>query len=227
MFTRCVGGLGRQDRGRQELERVVVVELADRLRVLLGQPPRHLARPALRRPRSCHDGAVGYRATPRSLRPMPRLEVKRQMSADDIAESSAVSWRPPSGPTATTPSATTPGSTWSRVAAHGLRRAGGVGARARPPGGLRPGQPGQRLVGPRARRRPPPPLRGDVDHRAASCCDAAVGDRRPRGRRPRPLVGVRAHRAPTTSWPPRSGCAPGRLLHQMRRPLPIDAPPLD
>ena len=169
--------------------------------------------------------ATTAEATPTgSLRPMPRLEVKRQMSPDDIA----VVERAPGGlragrrpPRPRRPRLARPGP----GRAHGLRRAGGVGARAQPPGGLRPGQPGQRLVGPRARHPPPPPLRGDVDRVAA----AARGAWRSSGAREAVTCtgGCSSPPRPTLELAAEVGLAPGRLLHQMRRPLPIDAPPLE
>src|SRR5690606_3254628 len=60
-----VGRLGRQDRGRQQLERVAVVELAQllrRARVLLGEAGRDLPRPPLRRARPAHRGREARRA---------------------------------------------------------------------------------------------------------------------------------------------------------------------
>ena len=51
--------LRRQDRRRQQLERVAVVELADRVRVRLGEPPGDLPGPPLRRPRADAPGGGG------------------------------------------------------------------------------------------------------------------------------------------------------------------------
>ena len=98
-----VGGLGRQDRGRQELERVSMVELAPRVRVLDRQPPRHLAGPTLRgagppRPRAVGSGGGHRRRRLRrgpagatgSLPAVRRLEIKRQMTPTDIAEVSGL-----------------------------------------------------------------------------------------------------------------------------------------
>ncbi len=206
-----VGGLGGEDRGREELERVLEVELAPRVRVLERQPPRHLAGPTLRgarppRPRAVGSGG-GHRS--RRLRRGPAgatgslpdvrcLEIKRQMTPTDIAEvvGSAgrrrASRRPPP---ARRPRLARPG----RGRSPGLRRPRRLGAGARPPGGLRPGLAGQQLVGAGARRRPAPPLRDGDDRPRAPRRRRRRGGRG--GRRPRPLVGVRADDRPRRPGP--------------------------
>ena len=65
-----VGRLRRQDRRRQQLERVAVVELAHRVRVRLGEAPGDLAGPALRRARADRSAGASAprRPSPRSLR---------------------------------------------------------------------------------------------------------------------------------------------------------------
>ncbi len=92
---------------------------------------------------------------------------------------------------------------------HGLRRAGGLGAGPRPPRRLRPADPGGQprpsrpVLGPRVRRRSPPP-HGRRRHRRDP------GRHRPRhrppgGRRPGPHVGAQAHRHPRPGGGRRSG----------------------
>ena len=86
-----VGGLRRQDRRGEQLERVAVVELADRVGVLLRQPRGDRARPALRRARRAHavdtshrerhGGSLGRPALASAI--MWRIETRREL---DVAE---------------------------------------------------------------------------------------------------------------------------------------------
>ena len=182
-----VGALGRQDGGDQQLERVAVVELAaglgyssarrratsrarpfgDRGRRRHGRTwPARASEPRRRVPCRASArwvGAHGPRAgrsriAPGSLRvrapagDQAAPDARRHGRGRGPARGRRAGRRPPP---ARRPRVARPGQ--GRPA--GLRRPRRLGARPRPPRGLRPGRPGATTLGPRARRRPPPPLR--------------------------------------------------------------------
>ena len=221
-----VGGLGRQDRGRQQLERVAVVELADRASGYSSASRRATSRARPFGVRGRAIGGAGYGRRPRAAVPVAspavrRLEIKRQMAPADIAAVVAAARRRRARPTATAP-----------LDDHQLARPGRrAAARASPAS-----WPGSRGT---TTRSPTPRCRGATTRGRSSSSstphhrDDAGDDRRRaarrrrrrrgrRGRRPRPLVGARADRPPTTTWPRAVGLRAGpRRCYQMRRPLPI------
>ena len=61
-----------------------MIELADRLRILLGEPSRDLTRATLRGARACHR-AEARRPAAGTLAGVRRLEIEREMDPDAIA----------------------------------------------------------------------------------------------------------------------------------------------
>ena len=229
-----VGGLGGQDRGRQQLERVAVVELADGVGVRLGEAAGDLAGPALRRARAdraARGGSgtrIGHagRAYGRSAR--PRLSsmsmhhgVATVTAVDAIGDAAELHRLLDAAAAA---DGRYPLCDHLRLElAHG----GGPGFAAVTV------REGDHLAGYAQLA----PINGDPQHRARRRARrprrrhdrppaAGRGGRR-RGRRRRragAVVGVRRHRRPTTTLAASAGLTPTRALLQMRRPLPTGRP---
>ena len=195
-----VGRLGRQDRRRQQLERVGVVELAHGVGVRLGEAPGDLAAsgpwasaggPPRRRSGSAamRHGAYGapHRpifdadATPEITRG-PTTTSTAPRSDRLLAAAAAADGRLP----ALGPPAPRAGARWPARVRRARRSA------VRRPRRLRPAGGGQRRPHRRARRRPRPP--GTTPSLAADLLARGGRRRRRRRGRPRAVVGVRRRR---------------------------------
>ena len=116
-----VGGLGRQDRRRQQLERVVVCCRAHSSLAVPGYSSARRAHVSRARPFGVRGRATAgrrYRHGRRTYGRRARLEIKRQMDAGDIAAVSRAARRGRGRRRPSRRSASTSGSTWSTAGAH-------------------------------------------------------------------------------------------------------------